>query len=178
MPFEVSLCAGLAGGLELGLGFGVEIEVDGADAERVDVHGAMPVADLQVAALLRRVPVFNELSPPELDRLQQEIVEEHHAEGTTVVRWGDDGDAMYLIRSGRCGVRRGDRLLAELDPGDYFGEVALMVDTTRTASVETLEETNLLRIPAETFRTVLLANFHSALRLEQGCADRLDAMLG
>ena len=36
----------------MGLGFGVEIEVDGADAERVDVHGAMPVADLQVAAAL------------------------------------------------------------------------------------------------------------------------------
>jgi len=53
VPFEVSLGAGLAGGLEFGLGFGVEIEVGGADAERVDVHGAMPVAALQVAAVLR-----------------------------------------------------------------------------------------------------------------------------
>ena len=56
MPFEVSLGAGLAGGLEFGLVFGVEIEVGGADVERVDVHGAMRVAALQVAAGLRAQP--------------------------------------------------------------------------------------------------------------------------
>ena len=53
VPLEVLLGAGLAGGLEFGLGFVIEIEVGGADSERVDVHGAMPVAALQMAAVLR-----------------------------------------------------------------------------------------------------------------------------
>ena len=63
VPLEVSLGVGLAGEFEFGLGFGVEIEVGGADAERVDVHGAMPLVALQVAAIepeAKRLSVVNE----------------------------------------------------------------------------------------------------------------------
>jgi CRP-like cAMP-binding protein len=57
------------------------------------------------------------------------------APGEAVVREGDASDAMYVILEGRFEVRSGDRLVASLGPGDYFGEVGMLQDVRRTATV-------------------------------------------
>ncbi len=136
------------------------------------------VEDLRVAALLREIPPLRELSPPELDQLQRGLVSEARGAGEVILREGDPGDAMYLLREGRCRVIRDGDLLAELGPGDYFGELALIATGSRTASVVAANDVSLLRLPAELFHSVLLANFEAALRLDEGCADRLDALQG
>ncbi len=142
----------------------------------LDVPWEQLVADLRVAALLRRVPALTELSPPELDRLQRALVWEQHPDGAALVSEGDAGDAMYLVQAGRCRVDRGGETIAELGPGDHFGEIALLTDGARTASVHAEGEVTVLRLPAPAFREVLMANFDAALLLDQGCADRLDAL--
>jgi CRP-like cAMP-binding protein len=57
------------------------------------------------------------------------------APGEAVVREGDASDAMYVILEGRFEVKSGDRLIASLGPGDYFGEVGVLQDVPRTATV-------------------------------------------
>ena len=82
------------------------------------------------------------------DRMQRESV----AAGTEVVREGDDGDRFYIVLSGMLTVTqeaRGERRL--LKPGDYFGEVALTMDTRRTASIRAVTPSVVASCDRETF---------------------------
>ena len=100
--------------------------------------------------------------PPELTELKligtSGIAEEHFEPGEEVFQQGDLGDRMYIILSGRAEVVRTDngteRVLAQLEPGEYFGEMALLHKTTRNASVRCLEAMNTLSIPKREFNVL------------------------
>lgn len=80
-------------------------------------------------------------------------------EGTLVMRQGDPGNCAYLIQSGSVVVyAEGDEKrtqLAKLGPGEIFGEMALVFDETRSASVKAAEDTNLIVLTREAFRQKL-----------------------
>jgi CRP-like cAMP-binding protein len=83
------------------------------------------------------------------------------ARGEAVFRQGDEGDAFYLIHTGKVAVQAGRgilrtaRTVAELGPGDYFGEVALLYPTVRTATVVCLEPTSLFTFTATDFAYIM-----------------------
>lgn len=85
--------------------------------------------------LLRRIPFFAPLPGLTLERLGMDLVELEVSAGTEVVRQGDPGDRFYIIDSGTAAVSRSGRHLQDLAPGDYFGEIALLREVTRTATV-------------------------------------------
>ena len=110
--------------------------------------------------LIRQVPIFSELDPSELEELAS-IVEERiiHAD-RDLFREGDTGDAVYLIVKGkvRVYVGGGDRpetTLDELGPGSCIGEMAVLDQAPRSASVRALERTRTLRVPGEGFKRVM-----------------------
>ncbi len=156
----------------------------GAFQDLIEELGVSPdqvTADLRNAGLLRKVPALSDLSPPEIDRLQSALEEVSMAAGSIVVQQGERGDALYLVRDGQCVVSHeaadGQRReVARLGAGEHFGEIALLREGVRTATVTTSTDSVLLRLPAEAFREVLLHNFETALHLDEGCADRLDAL--
>jgi NADH dehydrogenase len=99
------------------------------------------------------------LLPPELVELKLAgslgVTQEHFEPGEDVFRQGDLGDRMFIILSGRAEVLRDDSgrgtKLAEIGAGEYFGEMALLDQTTRRATVRCLEPMNVLSLPKREF---------------------------
>jgi len=122
-----------------------------------------PAAQLaRRAELLASVGLLAALDRDQVRRLAEENPERRYAAGEQVVRQGEPGASMFVILSGRVEVtvREGDVTvtpLAVLGPGDYFGEMSLMTGSARTATVTTLEETRLMEVCKESFRSVLAA---------------------
>ena len=84
---------------------------------------------------------------------------EQFAEGATIIQQGDVGDKLYLIERGRVEVSvpspLGDRVLDTLHDGDYFGEIALLLDVPRTANVRALGPCNLLVLSKADFQRLV-----------------------
>ena len=95
-------------------------------------------------ALLRAVPTLAVLPPPVLERLAQSLVPRTVAPGDDVFREGDPGDMFWVIERGQAVVTSGGRFLRELTAGDSFGEIALLRDVPRTATVTAANDTELV----------------------------------
>ena len=113
-----------------------------------------------VIELLRRVPLFSELSDPELERIAQVAIPRSFPNDTRVFHEGDPGDACFIVRTGSCRVTRehpdGRAItLANLGPGAIFGELAMLDGEARSASVEATEDTDLLALPASDMRALI-----------------------
>lgn len=130
------------------------------------------------ADLLRRVPLFAELSPAELDRIAAVAIPRSYPKGVRVFHEGDSSDACYIVRAGDLRVTRehpdGRAIaLATLGPGDFFGELAMIDGGSRSASVETLADAELLALPAVDVRRVIAENGDIAAKLIVAITRRL-----
>ena len=99
-----------------------------------------------------RIGLLAELPGQTLRKLSDRMRREQVPAGTLVVREGDDGDRFYVVLSGMLTVTQslqGDRRV--LKPGDYFGEVALAMNTPRTATVRALTPAVVASCDRETF---------------------------
>ena len=110
--------------------------------------------------ILRHIPLFSELEGLELILLEKKLEEVNALAGETIFEHGERGHHFYIIESGRVSVQipvvdksgQTDEVeRAELGSGEYFGEVALLMDTPRTATVVAIEPTTLLRLDAHEF---------------------------
>jgi predicted MFS family arabinose efflux permease len=103
-------------------------------------------------ALLQAVPMFGPLSPVTVDALARGLVRVPVSAGEVVVREGDESDRFYVIESGRVRVTAADgHQLREEGPGDYFGEIGLLRDVPRTATITAIDDLVLLALPREEF---------------------------
>jgi CRP-like cAMP-binding protein len=138
----------------------------------------MSPAGGEIAGLLSRVPLFDELSPAELARVASVTVPRSFPKGVRVFHEGDSSDACYVVRSGDLRVTRqhpdGRAIaLATLGPGDIFGELAMFDGGTRSASIETLSECELLALPAADMRRVVSEHASIATKLIVALTRRL-----
>jgi CRP/FNR family transcriptional regulator len=129
-------------------------------------------------ALLRRVPLFDALGEPDLERLAEVAVPRRFEAGEVVLREGDDSDTCYIVRTGRARAVRvhpdGRMIaLANFGPGDIFGELAMFDNERRSATVETLEETETIAILGPDMRRVIREQPEIAIQLLSGLARRL-----
>jgi CRP/FNR family cyclic AMP-dependent transcriptional regulator len=128
--------------------------------------------------LLARVPVFSALAAEELRRVAQVAVPRRFDAAAVVFREGDESDTCYIVRSGRARAVRehpdGRSItLANFGPGDIFGELAMFDDERRSATVETLEETEVLAILGGDMRRLLREHPDIAVKLLQALGRRL-----
>ena len=128
--------------------------------------------------LLSRVPLFAELSGDELERISRVAVPRSFPAGVRVFHEGDRSDACYLVRSGDLRVTREHSdgraiALATLGPGDIFGELAMLDGEARSASVETLSDSELLALPAGDVRRLLAEHAGIAVKLIAALTRRL-----
>ena len=133
---------------------------DLAARERLD-------AALAFRAEVAAMPLLQDLAPAELDVLLAHLAPVAAAPGDAVIRQGEPGQRFYVVRSGAVDVERDGQVLARLGPGEAFGEIALLLDVPRTASVVAVEPTHLLALEASDFRDILGGYLGRAGELER-----------
>jgi CRP-like cAMP-binding protein len=84
---------------------------------------------------LARVPLFQGLSKQHLRRIGGLTTQLHQGEGEVIAREGATGNEFIIVLEGELEVRRGDAVVATMGPGDYVGEIALLHNRPRTATV-------------------------------------------
>lgn len=112
-------------------------------------------APLDKLAALRRSPLFDQLSPAELEVLAELSRPRRYARGQAIVEEGELGDSLYVLVSGEVEVLRRDgpedRALARLEPPEFFGEMALIDREQRSATVRAASEVTALQLTAQNF---------------------------
>jgi MFS family permease len=101
--------------------------------------------------LLRSVSLLSPLPEPILDRLARALVRVEVAAGDVVIREGDHGDLFYVVESGSVTVSKDGHFVANLGPGDFVGEIALLRDVPRTATVTATAPTVLQSLDRQHF---------------------------
>lgn len=121
--------------------------------------------------ILKRIPLFSSLSDQELSRILSLCTEQHLGANEVIFREGESGQAMYVVLSGQVRISTvipgvGEEALAILRAGDYFGEMALIDEFPRSASVIAHEgPVSLLILHKEAFQRALSEDAELARRL-------------
>ena len=136
----------------------------------IDAEAQPPPRSL---VLLRRVPMFSYLPANVLEQVAGLMHPEDFAAGTTVIRQGDHGQRFYIVESGAVDVTVDGRPRPALGPGDSFGEIALMRDLPRTASVMAATDVRLWSLDRDTF----IATITGSRRAEAAAARVADTRL-
>jgi MFS family permease len=123
--------------------------------------------------LLRGVPMLGPLSAPVLERLAGSTVHLSAPAGSTIIRAGEPGDRFYVIEAGRVEVEVDRWRVRDLDVGDGFGEIALVRDVPRTATLRAITDARLLAIDREPFLAALTGQPRSRTLAAELAAGRL-----
>jgi ATP-binding cassette subfamily B protein len=138
-------------------------------------------AQLSLAAdVLKRVPEFAALDGAQLAEIAARLRPQRFADGEDIVRTGEPGDAMFLIIAGEAEVLspNGGAPLAVLQTGDYFGEVALLYDSPRTATVRARGDLTLYTLDRDGFARLLASLPAMRETIEAAVVRRLGGRLG
>jgi CRP-like cAMP-binding protein len=132
----------------------------------------MVASSPELKAFLLATPFFGGLSEASLELLIPMLVERRFEAGTTVVAEGDQGRSMFVVHSGALEVsRRGDSgqviRMANLEPGDFFGEMTLIEMQNRSASVVAESPTVLYELTARQLYTFYKADVHAYVMVLQ-----------
>lgn len=131
------------------------------------------MADQDPVGLLSSVPLFSGCTKKELQAIARATKEVNHKGGAVIAREGEKGMGFFLILDGTARVSVGGRSRAKLGPGDYFGEIALLDEGPRSATVTAETPMKLLGLTAWNFRRLIADNPSIAQKLLRAMADRL-----
>jgi CRP-like cAMP-binding protein len=129
-------------------------------------------------ALLRGLPMFAPLPAPELERLAGALQLLHVPVGRTIVRQGEPGDRFFVVTRGFVEVTVDGRLVRRQGPGEGFGEIALLREVPRTATVTAATDVQLGVLDRDAFLAALAGHRASRPAAERLADDRLRAAEG
>ena len=134
----------------------------------------MPLSKNEKAQLLKRVPLFAECSKAELIEVAICAREREAAEGDRLTEEGRHGRDFFVLVEGAVAVRRGRKELADLGPGDWFGEMAILRYKPRAATVTATSPVRVLVISDRDFRRIVETTPRIALKVLRSVAQRLE----
>lgn len=123
--------------------------------------------------LIAGVPLFAGLSKKELSQVASIADELDFKAGKTLIREGELGREFFILVEGAAEVRRKGKLLAMRQAGDFFGEIALLCDRPRVATVTTTEPSVALVVTDGNFRNLVKRSPEIALKVLEAVGDRL-----
>jgi CRP/FNR family cyclic AMP-dependent transcriptional regulator len=128
--------------------------------------------------LLRNVPLFAVLTENQLEVLTSVVSRRSFPRGTTIIAAGDMTDSLYVVISGRLKVMMtdddgGEVILAILGSNEFFGEMGLLDDAPRSASVVAIEPCELLSLSKKDFKKCMAENFEMTMTVMRGVVKRL-----
>jgi len=116
---------------------------------------------IQISKILKEVPIFKMLGKESIDFIVERLKFKTYDDKEYICRSGDPGDTMYIIISGSVNIcihgaeGKDEQVVANLGPGDYFGEMALLTGETRSASVLTTESSEMFLLYQNDFDVIL-----------------------
>jgi CRP-like cAMP-binding protein len=129
------------------------------------------------AELLRRMPLFAELDAQQIQLIAAQLREEVHDEGAVIIHQGEIGETFYVIESGRVRVSveedGREKVVSERGRGEYVGEIALLIDVPRTATVTALTETHVLTLHKDDFDRLVTEHLYVSRGLERETSRRM-----
>ncbi|MFH1154852.1 MAG: mechanosensitive ion channel family protein [Pseudomonadota bacterium] len=131
--------------------------------ERAHAEKQNQTLKAEIQTILGQIPILAPLSPDETANLARRVGIEIYGAGETIIRQGETGGSMYIIREGTCeasltGESSKKRVLSNMQPGDFFGEISLLTGENRTADVSALNDVSLIVIDKEAFSSILYNN--------------------
>jgi MFS family permease len=142
---------------------------------RLDTTSA---ADSELVALLAAIPIFAPLSTPARERLALWLRAESFEAGETIFAQGDHGDGFYAVQEGEVDVLVDGEHVRTLGQGGYFGEIALLRDVPRTATVRARSAVRLQRLDREGFLAIVAGNTASSAAADAVVGARLGFQAG
>ena len=143
---------------------------------RITSLDADVVAPTKEIALLRTMPLFRPLPATTIDELALSLIPVHAAAGTEIVHEGDHGDRFYVIESGEVDVSANGEHLGTMSAGDHFGEIALLRDVPRTATVTAKNEVSLRALERDEFLSAVTGHPASVEAADAVVASRLSGL--
>jgi CRP/FNR family transcriptional regulator, cyclic AMP receptor protein len=129
------------------------------------------------AAAIARVPLFSRCSKAELARIAQLADEIDLPAGKTLTKEGTRGREFFVLLEGEADVRRRGQRIATMCGGDFLGEIALVTDVPRTATVTTATASRLLVITDRAFRELMRESPKIQEKVLEAVAARLAALI-
>jgi CRP/FNR family cyclic AMP-dependent transcriptional regulator len=128
--------------------------------------------------MLRSVPLFASFPEEPLRMLATVVTRRNVTRGSIIMAAGDPTDSLYIVLSGRLKVMMSDAdgkevILTLIGPGEFFGEMGLIDDSPRSASVVAIEACELLAITRRDFKKCLAENFEMSMAVMRGLVRRL-----
>lgn len=131
-----------------------------------------PVQHSLVTAL-RAVPVFESFEEPELLELVGASANLCWPVGSTVFERGSEAEALYIVLSGKVRISEDGRDVAEIGPGQFFGELSLLMHTTHTKTADVAEDAELMVLPKVSFQELLARDPDVAAHFRRTAEERL-----
>jgi CRP-like cAMP-binding protein len=135
----------------------------------------VPVPERELA-LLRGIDLFHPLPAPTLESLARALVPLRVQAGEEVFRQGDLGDRYYIVAEGEVEIVADGRVVAVTGPGGYFGEIALIRDVPRTATVRAKTDVELMALDRDDFIAAVTGHAASAEAADSVIAARLASL--
>jgi len=137
------------------------------------------IRNIECNEIIKRMPIFSEFAADQITSLVSKLSTEQFAPGSVIILQGSVGDKFYVIKSGKVDVliwhapSKQYKVLATLTAGEYFGEIALVLNIPRTATVRALEQCELLVLKQQDFVEFFGENMYLHQSLEQVSSRRL-----
>ena len=127
----------------------------------------------RVVEQLTRVPLFSDCSNRDLQTIARVVKDIDHRAGTVIAREGEPGVGLFVIVDGEAEVTIGGKKKATLGPGEFFGEIALLADVPRTATVRARTVVEAYALAGDAFVTAVTGHAESADAADLVIATRL-----
>ncbi|MEP6895305.1 MAG: HEAT repeat domain-containing protein, partial [Chloroflexota bacterium] len=139
------------------------------------------ISTMERVLILREIPIFADLTAEDLERIAHIASEQWHPAGSIICRQGEEGNVMFVIVSGQVQIVSGSegrqQILAEREPGDFIGEMAIIDPAPRSAGMVAKSETRVLAIEGEAFKSILRDRPDVSLAVLQSISRRLREMM-
>ena len=169
-PLLIGLLGVSGAMVALGLCLPLAVALRWASLARFEAESGVPEAEF---AALRAVPLFAPLPLATLETLSRRVARVPLSAGREVIREGEVGDRFYVVASGRLGVSRGGERVEERGPGDFFGEIALVRDIRRTATVTATSDALLFALARDDFVAAVTGHRRSSAAADEVIDARL-----
>jgi MFS family permease len=140
---------------------------------RLDDQALLPGPSFE---LLQAVPLFHLLPQGTVERLSREMVEQPYETGQDIIRQGDGGDLFYVLASGSVDIVRNGEVVTVTHEGGYFGEIALLHDVPRTATVRTREPVVVYTLERDQFLEAVTGSADAHELVHGEAARRIDEL--